>query len=387
MVEIGRRRWGAALLAGGLVAVLAVGGCSADSRSGSDSTAENADRAPAAGAPAPAAPGKGEAPADAGESGGGDAAAPGGAGGADLRVDQRSIIYNGSITVQVKDVDQAARDAITLVTTAGGFVGGDQRRTVHDAARADLRLRVPAAKFTGTVDEIAKLGEQQRREIQTEDVTEETIDLDARIVTQRARVENARRLLARASSIGDLVSLENELGRREADLASLEAKKRRLADLTALSTLDVSLVGAGARPVDEDDDGSGFLAGLTDSWRVFLDSVTVLVTLLGALLPWLVVLGVPGWLLWRLLRRRRQRRPAPGRPGPFVPAPAMTGVGGPPGGPPAGPRVPAARPGEPAGAPGGSTGVPGGAPTTPGGAAGAPGVSGPPPVPGARSAP
>ncbi|WBB77506.1 DUF4349 domain-containing protein [Micromonospora sp. WMMD882] len=376
MVDIGRRRWGAAALTLGLAAALAVSGCSS-SDSGGD---ENAADAPANVPPA-AAPEQGDA-----DQGGDAAATQRGGAGADLRVDQRAIVYRGSIMVEVKDVDQAAREVTALATAVGGFVGGDQRRTVDSDARAELELRVPAAKFTGAVDEVAKLGRQQRREIHTEDVTEETVDLDARIVTQRARVDNARRLLSRATSIGDLVSLENELGRREADLASLEAKKRRLADLTALSTLTVTLVGPNARPVETGE--SGFWAGLTESWRVFLESVTVLVTLIGALLPWLVAFGLPAWLAWRLLRRRRRpTSPAPTagplprpRVGPMPPAPA----GGP------GPYPSADGPGDPSGPvrpAGGPTGTPTGQPTSATPTGTAPGVSGPPPAPGARSAP
>lgn len=384
-----RRRRGVALLALGLAAVTAVGGCGSGDSGSSESAADRAAEAPAA------APDQGGTKQGGTEGGNGDdAARRGGTAGADLRVDQRAIIYNGSITIQVKDVDQAAREATALATAAGGFVGGDRRRTVDSDARAELELRVPAAKFTGTVDEIAKLGRQQRREIRTEDVTEETIDLDARIVTQRARVENARRLLARASSISDLVSLENELGRREADLASLEAKKRRLADLTALSTLDVTLVGPDARPVDTEEE-NGFLTGLTSSWRVFLDSVTVLVTLLGALLPWLIVLGVPGVLLWRLLRSRRRQRPAPVAPGRPVPAPRVpmpAGVGAL---PTAVPGVPHGAPGAPPAAPGSPQGAPGAPPAAPKSPSASPveppagpGVSGSrPPAPGAPSAP
>ncbi|MFI6821863.1 DUF4349 domain-containing protein [Micromonospora sp. NPDC050187] len=319
MVDIRRRRWGAPLVALGLAALVAVGGCSADRGNDSERTASDSA---AGGAAAPAAP-------EAARDGAGSDAAPGGAGGVDLRVDQRAIVYTGSLRVQVDDVDRAAQDTVALVTAAGGFVGGDERRGVDENARAQLELRVPAARFTGVVDGIAKLGEQQWREIRTEDVTEQTVDLDARIITQRARVESARRLLARASSISDLISLENELGRREADLASLEAKKRRLADLTALSTINVSLVTEKARTIDTDE--TGFLAGLADGWRTFLDSVTVLVTVLGALLPWLVVLAVPVVLVWRLVRRRRRRRAAqvvPGAPGyPMVPAPVPAGVG------------------------------------------------------------
>ncbi|MFD0787837.1 DUF4349 domain-containing protein, partial [Micromonospora azadirachtae] len=234
--------------------------------------------------------------------------APAGAGAPDLRVDQRSIIYTGTMLVRVNDVDAAARDAVAAVTVAGGFVGGDQRSSVDADARAELTLRVPAARFTGVVEELAKLGRPERREIRTEDVTEETVDLDARIATQRARVDSGRKLLARATTISDLVSLESELAKREADLASLEAKKRRLADLTALSTITLTLLGRDVSTADEATD-LGFMTGLRGGWKVFLSSMTLLLTVLGALLPWLVVVGVPLAALLVLLRRRRRRNP------------------------------------------------------------------------------
>ncbi|MGC5052584.1 DUF4349 domain-containing protein [Micromonospora sp. DT48] len=282
-----------------LAALLMLAGCG--SGGGSDSGSDHA----AAEAPAVAREG-----AAAQEGGGARADAQGGAGAAtDTRVDQRAIIYTGSIRVQVDDVDAAARDAAAAATRAGGFVGGDQRRSSDDDAVADLELRVPAPRFHAVVEELAGLGRQERREISTQDVTEETVDLDARITTQRARVESARRLLAQADSISDLVAIENELGRREADLASLEAKKRRLADLTALSTITVTLVGPGVTISDEEDNQTGFLVGLKGGWKVFLASMNVLLTVLGAILPWLLVLGVPVAALWWLVRRRRRNRP------------------------------------------------------------------------------
>ncbi|MEU7849724.1 DUF4349 domain-containing protein [Micromonospora parva] len=290
--QVGRRR-GALLAATALAAALALTGCGAGD-SGADS----------AGAKAEAPPANGEVPRDA-AAGAPEAA---GAGAPDLRVDQRAIIYTGTMRVQVDDVDSAAREATAVATRAGGFVGGDQRRSADADAVAELVLRVPAAKFTGVVEEIAKLGRQQNREINTQDVTEETVDLDARITSQRARVDSARRLLARATSITDLVSLENELGRREADLASLEAKKRRLADLTALSTITVALAGPAAKTTEEKAE-TGFLVGLRGGWKAFVVSMTVLLTVLGALLPWLVAFGVPLAVLLVVLRRRR-RSPA-----------------------------------------------------------------------------
>ncbi|MEV6800680.1 DUF4349 domain-containing protein [Micromonospora rifamycinica] len=315
-----------ALAAIGLAALL-LAGCGAADRS--RDSADSGGAAPAEKAPVQAAPG-GAAP---------DRAASGqaGTGAPDLRVDQRAIIYTGTMRVQVDDVEGAARRAVEAVTAAGGFVGGDQRRSADASAQAELELRVPAAKFTALVDELAGFGRQQRREIRTQDVTEETVDLDARITTQRARVDSARRLLARAGTVAELVTLENELTRREADLASLEAKKRRLADLTALSTITVTFVGRDASTADEEEaDRTGFMVGLRGGWTVFLASMGVLLTVLGALLPWLLLIGVPVTALVVVLRRRRRRRRQP-------PSPVGPVGGGRPPAPTGPPPVPATR--------------------------------------------
>jgi hypothetical protein len=297
-----QRRLAAGIGLVGLAVMAALSGCSSGADSGGTSARDNAAQpqgAGAAGAPEaqPPAAGK-DVPAD-------------------LRIDQRSIIYTGSISIRVDDVDRAAARTVSIATTAGGFVGGDQRSRGEGLGQeqATLQLRIPAARFTPVVDEIGDLGDEERREINTQDVTEEVVDLDARIATQRARVDSGRRLLAQAKTLTDLVSLESEVAKREADLASLEAKKRRLDDLTALSTITVTLLG----PDAANEPNIGFLAGLSGGWTAFVGSLQVLLTVLGALLPWLVLLGGPiAAALWVFRRQRRRGVP---RTGPVAPAP------------------------------------------------------------------
>ncbi|GAA3336072.1 hypothetical protein GCM10020358_06840 [Amorphoplanes nipponensis] len=295
-----RRRITAALAATGLAVTLALAGCGAD---GADDTASSSGSAPDFGAAAPAEPPAKENQ-QAAEGGQNRAAeAP------DLRVDQRSIIYTGAITVRVDDVNIAAARAAGIATAAGGFVGGDKRNSGSGSQDATLELRVPAAKFNPVVDQLAGLGTEEQRGINTEDVTEQTIDLDARIATQQARVDSGRKLLAQAKSLNDLVMLEREVATREADLASLQAKKRRLADLTALSTITVILLDPEAAATARDDGPPGFLAGLENGWKGLLASLAILLTVLGWLLPWLIALGLPLWAIIWLYRRYRPRRP------------------------------------------------------------------------------
>ena len=312
--------WLAALAA---TAALALTGCSGGSGEDQASTA--------GGAPAveKAQPGL----ADQGGAGpGADSAAKA----PNLQVDQRSIIYTGSITLRVKDVNQDAARVLAIATGAGGFVGSDKRSSgdTSDAAEATIELRVPADKFQSVVDQLAGLGEEEQRSVNTQDVTEEVLDLGARIASQQARVDSGRRLLAQAKDLEDLVMLESELAKREADLASLQAKQKRLADLTALSTITVVLLDPGAPGAAPADDPT-FLSGLAAGWDALVASLKVLLTVVGALLPWVIALGLPALLIVWLLRRLRRTRPAqmaPATYGPLGPAapPAPT--------PPAGPK-------------------------------------------------
>jgi Domain of unknown function (DUF4349) len=306
------------LAAAAVLTALAVGlmGCSG-SDSGGDSNTSAEGAAGDAGAPVPPAAEPGGDNAGEKDAGGGSVAGAGA--GADLRIDTRSIIYNGSLTVRVDDVEAKASQVVGMATAAGGFVGGDKRRDQGTYAEATLTLRVPAERFTAILDGIAELGEQQSRDVNTEDVTEEVVDLDARIATQQARVASGRRLLASAKTLNDLVMLEGEVAKREADLASLEAKKRRLDDLTALSTITATLLGPDAAAViPEEESKLGFVAGLEGGWEAFVSSLRVALTVLGALLPWVIAIGGPVLLVLYLLRRQRRRPISP--PPPDTPA-------------------------------------------------------------------
>ncbi|MGK5679249.1 DUF4349 domain-containing protein [Actinoplanes sp. URMC 104] len=279
------------LLGTALVAGVLLAGCSADSSDDSQATSA-------------AAPAADQLQAQAAEGKDTPAQAP------DLKVDQRSIIYRGTVTVRVENVDAAAGQATGLAKTAGGFVSGDNRSSGNGDATATMELRVPADKFASVVDQLSELGTEEQRQISTEDVTDQTVDLDARITVQQARVDSGRKLLAQAKSLNDLVMLEREVATREADLASLQAKKRHLADLTALSTITVTLLDPQAEAAGGDDP-AGFLGGLGAGWDALLASLRVLLTVLGALLPWLIALGLPAWGIFYAVRRlTRRRRPA-----------------------------------------------------------------------------
>jgi hypothetical protein len=240
-------------------------------------------------------------------------------------VDERSLIYTGSITVKVDDVAKAADHAITLANGRNGFVSGDTRTIDADRSLATLVFRVPAELFTPTLEDMSKLGTEESRQVQVTDVTDTLVDLDSRLAIQQASVDRVRELLARAQTIGEITSLESQLTQREAELESLKQRRAKAAGLVALATITVILRGPAASVTGPTEPETGFLAGLRGGWHGFLASVKVVLTVLGWLLPWAIAIGVPLWLVLWLLRRRRRPSSAPSTPaGPFAPSMPFT---------------------------------------------------------------
>lgn len=297
--EQNRRRLG--LAAAGLVTALTIAGCGASDRSSGVASDEKA-----------AAPAPGGLTTDQDASGGRSVTVPVGS-----PIGNRSIVYKGELTVRAKNVDEAAAKASTITTGAGGIVAGDNRHSSGNDESADLILRVPSAAFYGTVNKLSEdLGEELSRGISTDDVTEAVVDLDARIAGQKASVDRTRALLSRAQQIGEIVTIEQELARREGELASLQARKRSLADQVTLSTVTLHLIGPkAASPASEAKSGN-FLTGLAAGWNAFTATVNGALIVLGAMLPFLVALGIPVAVLVWLLRRRRPRPLGPPAPEP-----------------------------------------------------------------------
>jgi hypothetical protein len=323
------------VLAAALAAALALGvsACAGSGDSGSSSSAAQARGAADAsgGGQIASAPGDAAKKAASGGSSEADAKAGTSAGSsASTALLQRRQIRTGELAVQVKDVSAAVSSARAFATGAKGFVADEQTSTrpVSDPGdgqgpgaspsmvpavvvdRSVLTLRVPQQSLDQVMEQVGGLGAVQSRTQASQDVTDQYVDTSSRVKSQRASVDRVRTLLHRATSIGDVVSLESELSRREADLESLEARLAALDDSTTLATLVVSLSRpetAGPAPVTH----HGLVAGLLDGWHALGQSTAVALQIVGALLPFAVLLALVGLPVWLLLRRRRPGSPAP----------------------------------------------------------------------------
>lgn len=295
---------GSAAAAPLLVLLVALGACSSSGDAGSASGGDSAARPAAAGAGG-AGGGSAEVASVADE---GRAAAP--------AIEQQKVISTGNVQLRADDVGQAVFDVRKVVDEYAGTISEDDTETDDDGEplRSRMVLRIPTEAFADAMDQLEKVATLVSSKRQSADVTTEVLDMDVRVQAQRSSIERIQVLFDNATSIKDVVSIEGELSRRQADLASLEAQQRYLADRTAMSMITLSVERTDQDDTRTDRRDSGFLAGLSGGWRALRGFLVAAATVAGALLPWLVLallLAVPGWAVARRVARRQRRREVP----------------------------------------------------------------------------
>ncbi|MEZ0110172.1 hypothetical protein ABH920_004187 [Catenulispora sp. EB89] len=314
-----------------LAVVVAIGlsagcGTNADSNSAASSKAAagpamgfngaNGAAGGSGGAPGDTAPSAGAAPASGNNS---LAKAP---------VAGRSIVYTATLTVRTKDVAGATANAETLAASNGGFVGGEnsQSGTVPDVqglTQSTVTLRVPSTVFDKVIGQLGNGGTVQDETRNASDVTSQVVDTTTRISAQQASIARITELMKNAANLSDVVSLEGELSRREADLESMQAQLATLNDQVSLSTITVTfLVPQTPAPAPAVAKHQNALQrGLHDGWQAFTGTMKVVLVVGGTLLPFAVLVAVLWWPVRRLVRvatRLRARAAAlgakPGQP-------------------------------------------------------------------------
>jgi hypothetical protein len=222
---------------------------------------------------------------------------------------QRSVIATGSLRLTSRHLSDTRLDAIDLATGLGGNVADEQSQSdTHGRLdRVDLTLRVPAASFERALDGLGQLGTVRHRQQSVEDVTTQVIDINARVKAQEASVASFERLLARATTIAEIISVERQLSSRQADLDSLKQQQKWLADQTSMSTIQLTMT----RPSKTVEAGTGFFSGFERGWHALGKSTVAVGTALGAVLPFAAVLALIGAPAWMVVRRRRVVTPAP----------------------------------------------------------------------------
>ncbi|HEV2036338.1 MAG TPA: DUF4349 domain-containing protein [Candidatus Dormibacteraeota bacterium] len=218
-----------------------------------------------------------------------------------------------SIRVGSGSFDTKLADVRALVQREQGFVSGTDAQANPTTTNSQIRtgvitFMVPAAKFDETIDLLTAMGKVQNEHISGNDVSAQYVDLQARLGNEEAQRNAMLALLQRASSVADIIAVQNQLGQITGQIEQLKGQIAYIDHNTAYSTVTVDLAEAGAPVQSSPQDNWGFVTALSDAAHNFVATMNYLITGLGAVGPVVILLGF-GYLLWR-------RRGFPGWPSP-----------------------------------------------------------------------
>lgn len=149
----------------------------------------------------------------------------------------RLLVRRAAMDVVVDDVGRAAARVQAVLAGTGGYVERGERAE-HSAS---FTLRVPEAMLDATMDSLATLGSVASRRVSAEDVTEQAIDLDAKLQSLLVTRDRLRKLHDSATSVADVIAVERELARVQGEVDSLEGRLKHLRSSAALASLDLSI--------------------------------------------------------------------------------------------------------------------------------------------------
>jgi hypothetical protein len=226
--------------------------------------------------------------------------------------DNRKIIYTAEVRLVTDDFENTEAGVPRLIKEHGGYISeGGVERTYGDRRTGRWVARVPVDRFDAFLDALPTLGIPEHRSQRAEEVTEEFVDLQARIATTRKLEERILKLLEeQTGKIEEMLKVESELSRVRGDAERMEGRLRYLTDRTAMTTVTIS-----AReekdyvPPEAPEFGERITSGFSDS----VDSLVVtgqdLTVGLVQAIPWILVslvVLIPAAIIAK--RRWRARR-------------------------------------------------------------------------------
>ena len=230
-----------------------------------------------------------------------------------LPIQEQMIIRTGNMSVVVVDTEEAMQALTALVNERGGWVVSSNIYLSGRAKAGSMTVRIPADEYEGLMTAVREFSLEVRRETnEGQNVTEEYVDLSARLANLQATADRVRLFLDEAETVEEALSVNRELSRLEGEIEAMSGRLQYLSRSAAYSTLTVNFTpDALSQPIE--------VAG----WRprgIARDAIETLIAALqglGGLVIWLLLFALPLLLIlllpivglvWGFRRWRRSRR-------------------------------------------------------------------------------
>lgn len=222
-----------------------------------------------------------------------------------ITVGNRMIIYNGYISLETDDIDGILTRIRSLAEGYNGYVAGTSRSMIGNQAVADITIRIPQNKFHSVINDISTYGKVLDERTTSDDVTEQYIDLKARLKNLERLEESLTDLLNRTATVEEILKVEQELTRIRGDIDSLQGQLNYFERNVTMSMIKVTLREP---PPPFTPPGMDWGETFETAIRILFALISGLIILIIAVLPLIVIIGIPAYYLQRRKRIKNQKK-------------------------------------------------------------------------------
>lgn len=217
------------------------------------------------------------------------------------------VIQNASLSLSVPpgEFQQTIDEARALAAGLGGFVVGSSasQGRAERLVSGTLVVRVPARSYADAMKRLAALGRVEAREESGQDVSQEFVDLEARVRHLRAVERQLLGLLDRADTVAAALQVQSHLNQTQLELEQAQGRLQYLEQQVSFATIALDVRERGAE-VEADDESWGIVEAWRTAGRAFVAVVGWMFVAVAAAAPALVALAVLALLGRAALRRR-----------------------------------------------------------------------------------
>lgn len=219
-------------------------------------------------------------------------------------VKKKKIIKDGNISVKTNNIEESKKNIDGLLQKLSAYYENEDMQNNDRSVSYDLKIRVPAYNFEKLIAGIENgKDEVKSKSIQARDVTEEYVDTETRLANKREYLKRYKELLSRASTVKDIIAIEENIRTLQEEIESKEGRLRYLSDQVAYSTLYLNIYKEKEfvyKPQPQDKFSERVKKSLSNGWVLVVDFVLFTITI------WPITLLI--LVLFYFFRRRRSRK-------------------------------------------------------------------------------
>ncbi|PHS67352.1 MAG: hypothetical protein COB12_04210 [Flavobacterium sp.] len=220
------------------------------------------------------------------------------------KIQEQKIIKTANLTFETKDISKTHQNIISLARQYSGFIQNDNSGKDYGREYIRMTVRVPSEKFQPFLEGISEgVGYFDQKQISQKDVTEEFVDINARLKAKRKLENRYLELLQKAKNVKEMLEIERNLSVIREEIEAKEGRLKFLQNKVSLSTFYIEFY----KTSEVKSETVSYVQKITNALKGGWNGISVFFLGILYLWPFIILLFIIIYLIRRYIKRRKNK--------------------------------------------------------------------------------